>query len=452
MRTLPRDPRRDGVEEHLRQRIALFRFSLIAEFVNRKELGWGERQAMLERLSGKEWDIPGSGRSRIGRTTILRWLNRYQRSGGNVDSLKPRGREDRGRSRALDPETEQGLCTLRKELPEASVPVLLKAARARGILTPQHSASVQSVYRMFKRHGLRRSPVLPVDRRRFEAELSNDLWQSDCLHGPRVLHDGKLRKSYLFAIIDDHSRLIPHAQFYLHETLESFQDCLVHALATRGLPRKLYVDNGAVFRTHQLSYACARLGIALLHSQPYESEGRGKIERFLRTVRMQFLSALPPGDLTLQRLNELLGHWLQNEYHQRPHSTTGQSPLERYLAHVSLLRPAPKDLVDSFRHVLRRKVDKDRTVSLHGRMYEAPVGLVGQSVTLLYHPSEPTRIEVIFQERSWGFLVPLNPHINSRVRRLSRDQNELIHPPSLPPDDPRYRGGQVFGRSPEGNP
>ena len=440
------------MEEHQRERIALFRFSLIAEFVNRKDMGWGERQALLERIGAKEWEIPGTGRSRIGRTTILRWLNRYQHSGGDVESLKPRGREDRGRSRALDPETELGLCNLRKELPEATVPVLLKTARVRGVLGPQFAVSVQSVYRMFKRHGLRRSPVLPVDRRRFEAEMSNDLWQSDCLHGPRVLQEGKLRKSYLFAIIDDHSRLIPYAQFYSNETLESFQDCLIRALSTRGLPRKLYVDNGAVFRTHQLAYACARLGVALLHSQPYESEGRGKIERFLRTVRMQFLAALPPGELTLQRLNELLGRWIDTEYHQRTHSSTGQSPLERYLEHVSLLRPAPKNLVDSFRHELRRKVDKDRTVSLHGRMYEAPVGLVGQSVTLLYHPSEPTRIEVVFQERSWGFLVPLNPHINSRVRRLSRDQNELVHPPNLPPDDPRYRGGQVFGRNQENRP
>ncbi len=439
------------MDEALRERIALFRFSLIAEFVNRKDLGRGERRKMLEQIAAKEWEIPGTGRSRIGRTTILRWLSRYQRSGGNVDSLKPKGREDRGRSRALDPETELGLCNLRRELPEASVPTLLTAARARNILGLKQSVSVQSIYRMFQRHGLRRSPVLPVDRRRFEAELSNDLWQSDCLHGPRVLEEGKLRKSYLFGFIDDHSRLIPHAQFYLHETLESFQDCLIRALSTRGLPRKLYVDNGAVFRTHQLSYACARLGIALLHSQPYESEGRGKIERLWKTLRMQFFPLLAQ-TLDLAKLNERLRRWIDDEYHQRLHSSTAQKPLERYLAHVHLLRPAPKNLVDAFRHELRRKVDKDRTVSLHGRMYEAPVGLIGQSVTLLYHPAEPTRIEVIFQERCWGFLVPLNPHINSRVRRLSRDQNELIHPPTLPPNDPRYRGGQLFGRSPEQQP
>jgi putative transposase len=323
--------------------------------------------------------------------------------------------------------------------------VLLKVARERKILGPEFSVSVQSIYRMLGRHGLNRCGAPPTDRRRFEAELPNDLWQSDCLHGPRLLVEGKLRKSYLFAIIDDHSRLIPWAQFYLSETLESFQDCLIHALASRGLPRKLYVDNGSVFRTHQLSYGCARLGIALLHSQPYESEGRGKIERFLKTIRMQLLCCLPP-ELTLEKLNELLRRWIDTDYHQRVHSSTGQSPLERYLEHVTLLRPAPTNLQDYYRHAVRRKVDKDRTVSLHGKLYEAPVGLVGQTVTLLYHRSDPSRIEAFFQERSWGFLVPLNPQINSRVRRLSRERNELLPPGRPPREEPdRYRGGQLFG-------
>ena len=131
---------------------------------------------------------------------------------------------------------------LKRELPAASLPVLLKMARQRHILPSRISVSLPSLYRLFKRHGLDKDARLPEDRRRFECELANDLWQSDCMHGPRVLVEGKLRKSYLFAILDDHSRLIPHAQFYLAENLESFRDCLLCALEKRGLPRKLYVD------------------------------------------------------------------------------------------------------------------------------------------------------------------------------------------------------------------
>ena len=275
--------------------------------------------------------------------------------------------------------------------------------------------------------------------------MPNDLWQSDALHGPKVLEDGKLRQSFVFALIDDHSRLVLFARAYLSERLESFQDCLIEALARRGLPRKLYVDNGASFRNHTLRYACGRLGIALLHATPYTPEGKGKIERLWKTLRMQLFPLLPP-TLTLAELNEQLLRWVEEDYHQRVHSSTGQKPLERFLKHVSLLRKAPDNLREYFRRPLNRKVDKDRTVSIYGRLYEAPPGLIGNTITVLYHPTDMSRIEVLFQERSWGFLVPLSVGANYRVRRLTGHQTELVEPqqqPQTPPD----RGGQLFGRS-----
>jgi hypothetical protein len=268
------------------------------------------------------------------------------------------------------------------------------------------------------------------------------MWQSDCMHGPRVLVDGKMRKSYLFAIIDDHSRLIPHAQFYLAENLESFRDCLLCAMEKRGLPRKLYVDNGAAFRSHQLRYGCARLGVALLHATPYTPEGKGKIERFFGSLRKRFLPLLEE-PLSLEELNAALSAWIDSDYHHRVHSSTGQTPLERYLAHLSLLRPAPKDLRDYFRTPVRRKVDKDRTVSLNGKIYEAPLGLIGKMVTLLFHEQDPSRIEVLFDETSQGFLLPLNAAINSRVRRTARQQTVLT-PEAPSTTKPAYHGGSLF--------
>jgi putative transposase len=327
-------------------------------------------------------------------------------------------------------------------MPAVSLPVLVKMARSRRIIPADRTPSKDSLYRLFKRHGLDKDLRLPTDRRRFETELVNDLWQSDCMHGPRVIHEGKLRKSFLFAIIDDHSRLIPHAQFYFAENLESFRDCLLQALEKRGLPRRLYADNGSAFRSTRLKYACARLGVALLHSAPYTPEGRGKIERFFRTVRMQLIPLLAE-NLSLEKLNEQLHAWIDGDYHQRIHSTTGQTPLERYLAHLSLLRSAPKDLHDYFRVVVRRKVDKDRTVTLNGKLFEAPVGLIGKYIMLLYHPHDPQRIEVLLEEQPQGFLIPLNGGINSRVRRAARQSSELVVPQGAPVSPP-YRGGSLF--------
>jgi hypothetical protein len=150
---------------------------------------------------------------------------------------------------------------------------------------------------------------------------------------------------------------------------------------------------------------------------------------------------------SLEQLNRQLEQWIETDYHQRLHSSTGQTPLERYLGQVQLLRSAPKDLREHFRKVVRRQVDKDRSVSLNGRLYEAPVGLIGQTVSLLYHPEDPSRIEVFFEDRSWGFLTLLNPHVNSRVRRVSGKETELVVLPP-PTQQPEYREGQLFGEKP----
>jgi len=430
--------------EH-REKIALFRFGLISPLMSRTNVSRGERERMVREITKTEWEIPGSGRSRIGRSTLLRWLKDYQESGGRLEALEPRERKDKGSTRCVDPETEQALLKLRREHAGVTLRVFLTVARARGIVDGSTKLSAPSLYRLFQRHGLERPRAIPEDRRRFEAELPNDLWQSDSLHGPKVVEDGRLRQSFLFAIIDDHSRLILFARAYLCEGLESFRDCLIEALARRGLPRKLYVDNGAAFKNHPLRYACGRLGIALLHATPYTPEGKGKIERLWKTVRMQLFPLLPE-TLSLAELNERLLKWIEEDYHQRVHSSTGQKPLARYLEHVSLLRRAPENLLEYFRFPLIRKVDKDRTVSVHGRLYEAPVGLIGNSVTLLYHPTDMSRIEVIFQERSWGFLVPLSVTVNSRVKRVTDRRTELVEPPKAT-DTPPDQGGSLFGRT-----
>jgi transposase InsO family protein len=372
---------------------------------------------------------------------VEKWLYQYLKSGADIESLKPQPRSDKGNSRSIDTETEAALVTLKKEFLGYSLQALLAVARQRAIIDSRFRVSKQSIYRLFARHGLGGSISHPVDRRKFEAELPNDLWQSDCMHGPTVTVGQTMRKTYLFAIIDDHSRLIPHAQFYVRENIECFRDCLIQGLEKRGLPRRLYVDNGSAFRTHQLRYGCARLGIALLHSQPGVPEGRGKIERLFRTLRSQLMPVLTTAG-TLEELNAGLTRWIDQEYHLRKHSSTTQTPLERYLKHLHVLRAAPKDLREHFRIPARRKVDKDRSVSLNGRLYEAPTGLIGQWVTLLYHKNDMGRIEVIFDERSHGFLIPLDTGINSRVRRTANLDIELF--PDVDPPQDSYRGGSLF--------
>ena len=160
---------------------------------------------------------------------------------------------------------------------------------------------------------------------------------------------------------------------------------------------------------------------------------------------MQFLNTCPDG-MTLPALNEALQGWIEG-YHTTVHSSTRQTPLNRYLQHAHLLREAPRDLDDAFRLQAVRRVDRDRTVSLHGRLYEAPVALIGKMLTLLYHPEDPGRVEACYEGRSQGMLVMLDLHVNCRVRRQS-SRVDLKEPHAEAPDeDPetKYAGGRLFG-------
>jgi len=435
------------MDEEAKKRIAEFRFGVIHDLIGDRKLGRGQRKRLLQDKAECEWEIPGTGRSRISVSAILSWVRRYERGGRRLESLYPEPRSDRGKPRTLTEETVLALCELKRQYKGASLPVVLKAARNKNIIGHDFKTANATIYRLFKQRGLMKREEQLEDRRKFEAELPNDIWQSDCMHGPMVQVEGRQRKSYLFAFIDDMSRLICHGEFYLNERIDAYTDALRKALRKRGLPRKLYVDNGPAFRSHHLSHATASLGIALIHSKPYQPQGRGKIERFFRTVRSQFLSDCPQ-ELTLQSLNDALTQWLDTHYNQNIHSSTKQTPMNRYLKHAHLVRVAPKDLDDYFRIRLQRRVDRDRTVSLNGRLYEAPVDLIGRMVTVLFHEADPARVEVFFDGSSQGMLVPLDLNVNCRIRRRNC-KVELLPPAGQLQDElamvQRYEGGKLFG-------
>ena len=437
------------MDEEAKKRVAEFRFGVIHDLIGDRKLSRGERRRLLREKSSCVWEIPFSRRSYIGSSTILAWARRYEKGGRRLDSLYPEARSDRGRPRALDEETVLSLVELKKEMKGASLPVIMRQAKFKKILPPELKVCKATIYRLFKQRGLMRREEIFEDRRRFEAELPNDIWQSDALHGPLVEVGGKKRKTYLFAFLDDMSRLICHAEFYLNEKVDSYVDALRKALKKRGLPRKLYVDNGPAFRSDLLRHATASLGIALIHSKPFQPQGRGKIERFFGTVRRQFLVTCPE-EITLNSLNERLRLWVDEQYHETVHSSTKQTPLARYLKHAHLVREAPKDLDDHFRMRTTRKVDRDRTVSLNGRLYEAPVNLIGRTVTLLYHEDDPARVEVLLDGESHGMLAPLDVKINCKVRRR-RNVVELLpkQVEETPEEENRYKEGRIFGAKEE---
>jgi len=413
-----------------KEQIAVFRFGVIFPLLDRNNQVWGEKTRIVQELTQKQWEIPGSTRTCLSRATILGWLNRYKQGGERIEALFPRDRSDSGRSRSFSDETATLLLRLRDEYPHYTIVKIIEKAKRELSSSGNHEPlKASTVYRFFSEHK-KQQLNKQEDLRKFEVELANDLWQSDCMYGPKVEHNGKLVRSYLFAIIDDKSRLITASKFYLSESTESFLDCLWEALRRRGLPRILYTDNGSSFRSHRLQIGCASLQISLRYAKPYRPVGKGKIERFNRTVRMQFLPDIPEG-LSLDELNARWKAYVNDVYHQRVHSSTGQTPLQRFIDDVHLLRGAPQRLPEYFRLSCERTVAKDRSIRLEGRIFEAPVGLAGKRVTLRYEQLD--RVEVFFNKISYGFIHEVDLQVNSTTGRL---QAQKVYPTA--------QGGTLF--------
>jgi hypothetical protein len=225
-------------------------------------------------------------------------------------------------------------------------------------------------------------------------------------------------QAFLFALLDDASRLIPHAQFYDNQGLDAFLDCLRHAVASRGLPTKLYVDNGNVYRSEQLARLAASLGILITHTPPYQPEGRGKIERFFRTVREQFLANLDRKCwLTLEELNERLWTWIEQVYHRTEHASLGTTPLVRWqrdIERVRQLRP-DSDLRRLFFYRLDRRVRRDSTFMLHKHFYEVPPHLAGEIIEVRFDPLDLSQVEIYFQGQAQGSARAVDPVVNAQL-------------------------------------
>ena len=429
-----------------RRAVALFRYGVIAEALS-LPAGSPERLAALRVQAERVHAIPGSRRTRVALETMRDWIRHYRR--GGFDALYPKPRGDRGRARQLPPEVAELLVGIKERQPHLSVREVIR--RARPGVPGEVLLAPSSVHRLLSREGLMERHAgqpEPKDRRRFAYRHAAELWMSDVMHGPRVGSDpgdGRRRaKSYLIAFLDDASRLVPHAAFTLSENAATFLPVFKQALLKRGLPTRLYVDNGSNYRCRQLAVICATLGIHLIHATAYQPQGKGKIERFFRTCRAQLLPSLSSADTrSLDALNARLAAWLEGEYHLSPHrGLDGQTPLEhwtRTAANVRLVGPEI-DLDTLFRFRLKRRVGNDRTVSLLGSLYEVEAALVGENVILLHDPAVPRArpIPVLHNGRPAGQATLLDAYANTRVRRTRADNrpDQAVDPAPAPAPSP----------------
>jgi putative transposase len=398
------------------EKLTLFRYGLIASLVI-EALPRGELSRRAEEIASRLYDIPGSKRRTVSVDTLLDWATRYR--GGGFEALAPKARQDRGQSRTITPQLASLIERLKRENPHRTGTTLLRElALSSGKDEPPVSAS--TLYRFLQQRGLSEKQLLaPQAHKKFEAEFSNQVWQADMLFGPWVQRPGGGRRQvFLHAALDDASRLIPHAEFYSSQGLDAALDCLRQAIKSRGVPTRLYIDNAKMYRSPQLSRIAASVGILIIHSRPYQPEGRGKIERCFRTLREQFLANLDPKRLlSLDELNERLWAWIENSYHRSEHSTLGTTPLLRWQRDIEQVRQLPPttDLRRLFFHRLDRLVRRDSTFLLHSRLYEAPPHLTGNTVEVRFDPLNASQVEIWFQGELQAAARPVDPVVNGQL-------------------------------------
>ena len=402
---------------------ALFRLSVLGPIVSREQLGHGELQQLIRELAQREYAIPGTQRRHLGEKTIQAWYYAWRREG--IAGLEPKIRVDRGQSK-IAPAIQEAILAAKRDNPRRSIRQILRLLEAAGVVA-RHSLSRSAIHRLLHSSGLFRlagSSASPEEKRSFTAEFAGSIWYGDVMHGPRVPVKAALRKTYLVSLFDDASRLVAHSAFCLGETALDIEGVLKQALLRRGVPSRIVVDNGAAYRAHTLQAVCARLGIHLIFCRPFSPTSKGKLERWHKTVRDQFLSELDERRITdRDELNARLWAWLEQVYHQSVHGgLAGLTPLARYqrdLPRIRGLGARAAQLDSLFHHRISRFVRKDGTVSYLGERFEVPYELSGKTVRLVVDPHAGRVVGVEDAAgNSLGQATPLDAIANiERVRR-----------------------------------
>lgn len=361
----------------------LWRFGIISPLLHRTDDA-PPLILQIEQLSQRTFYTPAGREKQVRPDTIRTWLSRYRNQG--IDGLRNKPRTDHGAT-SVPPAMADALFDMRKEHPGITVKRMLVQLREKGVWNGS-KPSRSALYRFTTAHSLGRSAALPPQPvRSFEYPYFGDLWSADFLHGPKVRCSGNtVRKAYLHTIIDDASRYVVAAKFHLSEDTRSLLDDFMLAVRRFGIPKRFYTDNGAAFRSNHLRMVAAKLGISLPHTPPYKPRGRGKIERFFRTVRDSFLTGRDK--TSLDKLNADFSAWIST-YHHTLHRSLNMTPLDRKLTDrgtpLTQISPA-QNINDIFRLEKLKRVGSDGCVRMFGRRFEVTDEIPGSTVVVYYLP------------------------------------------------------------------
>lgn len=427
---MARKPQPEGAHDKAEQ-TALFRYQLVARLLD-PQISPEEKQAWRQWVTSNEHVGPDGKRRRVSEPTLRRWVRLYRT--GQFKAMHPPPRRDKGSGRRVPEAVVEAAVRLKEQEPRRSVPQVLRILEQNGLMAPG-SLHPGTLWRHLAARGLgKRQGGLKKSLRRFEASAPGRLFQGDVKYGPYLpdpLDPQRKRRTYLVGFLDDHSRLLAHGEFFWAEDVYSLELCFQRAILRRGAPQAVYVDRGLIFQSQLFSFACAELGIQHISATAYHAQGKGKIERYWRSVDEAFLLELRHEPVSsLQELNRRFWAWVEEVYHVRVHSETGQTPLQRW-AQGGQSRPvSPGRAAEVFLWRTRRKADATAVIPFEGNRYQLPPEFTRKKVEIRYHPLQLDRIQVWQHGRLAAHAEVLDLH--HRMLRQVAEKHRLVDPQAEP--------------------
>ena len=409
--------------------VAQFRFALIAPVIQGLYPD-ASATAYYKRVTASPLTLPDGSTVTYSYKTLEKWKSQY--SIGGLDALMPGTRSDKGIPRALNEDAIAEIYRIKEEHPRMNA-TQIYTHLVRESFIPA-TVSVDSVQRFIRHNDLKsaRDPNLR-DRKAFEEDEFGKIWQADTCYLPHITEDGTSRRVYCIMIIDDHSRLLAGGELFYNDNACNFQKVLKDAIATYGIPDKLYVDNGCSYSNAQLSMICVSLGILLLHTRVRDGASKGKVERHFRTLKERWLYTLDMESIqSLAQFNGMLKDYMR-DYNTTFHRGIDTIPLERYQASKDHPRkPESRQwLDDCFYNRITRKVRKDSTISIDKVCYDVPMQFISAKVEVRYLPDDMTSAYILFE----GEKFP--------IRQTSRNDNCHTRRNNPPAIDYSKAGGEA---------
>jgi putative transposase len=411
------------MKNELNKELALLRFSLIAPIVNNTYMNATKMDYYRETAS-KKYYLSNGKEIVFSPNTIKSWA--YEYSHGGFDALFPKTRNDLGVSRSLSIDAIERIIEIKQQFPHITGTLVYEKLIEEGIIR-KCDASLSSVLRYIKANNLKAKQLIGQERKAFEMEYANDMWQADTSHALTITISGKKYKTYLIMIIDDASRLIVGYGFFFNDNAVNMQIVLKQAIAKYGVPKRLFVDNGGAYRNDQLNMICASVQTVLIHSKPYTPQGKGKIERSFRTIKDKWMNGIDWNQFgSLESIHESFSQFLNTSYNNSNHSSLPDTtPKKRFIKDKEKIRYIePEALEYHFLHREERRVMNDATIKIQTLSFEVPQRYIRQKIKVRYYPGDLS-YAYIFDENEIIKIYPLNKIDNSKAKRNLVDYSKM---------------------------